>query len=395
MRIISIKGAGMTQKVNPYFVFPPIMALALYATILGYVIPSIRSAFSLTLAQAGLFSTMQSAGTALSVLLCFGVFSALNKPRVMGICAFALALVIVFMGASASLAVLYALFLLLGLFNNVVDTLSNAVIADLAPQKKSFYIGLLQALWSAVAAGGPFFAMLLGNRYSPVFIGLGIFTALCALVFALSMRPLTALPLVQNRRNLGGPGKLLRTLKQKGVKRYVAAAVLNAAVQITMFYYIASYITLTGGGELQRAVTISALFSGMTAGRLIYVRVLHRIPTHRLLPAAAALAFVSYSAMLLCTPPVLICVFAFSGGFGMSANFPAYVVDLCTLVPEDTAAASSLAFLGYTLAAFAAPPVFGAVGDALGLQTAMLAACALLLPLIAVSLTLRSRPKTA
>lgn len=395
MRIISIREAGMTKKVNPYFVFPPIMALALYATVLGYLIPSIRSSFSLTLAQAGLFSTMQSAGTALSVLLCFGVFSALNKPRVMGVCAFALALVIVLMGVSASLIALYALFLLLGLFNNVVDTLSNAVLADLAPQKKNFYIGLLQALWSAVAAAGPFFAMLLGSRYNPVFIGLGIFTALCALVFALSMRPLIALPLIQNRENLGGLGKLLRTLKQKGVKRYVAAAVLNAAVQITIFYYIASYITLTGGGAVQQAVTISVLFAGMTAGRLIYVHVLHRIPAHKLLPAAASLALVSYSAMLLCASPILVCAFAFLGGFGMSINFPVHVVDLCTLVPDDTAAASSLAFLGYTLAAFVAPPVFGAVGDALGLQTAMLAACALLLPLAAVSLTLHGRPKTA
>jgi predicted MFS family arabinose efflux permease len=76
-------------------------------------------------------------------------------------------------------------------------------------------------------------------------------------------------------------------------------------------------------------------------------------------------------------------------------NFPAFIVELCSLVPGDTAAASSLVFLGYTLACFVAPPLFGAIGDALGLQTAMLIALSLLLPLIAVCLKLHSEPHTA
>lgn len=385
----------MKQEHKPFFVYPPVMALALYLTVLGYMIPAMRDAFSLSLAEAGLFSTLQSIGTALSVLLCFSVFSALNKTRIMAICAFLLAVVIIFIGISDILLILYALFLLLGLFNNVVDTLSNAIIADLSPQKKSFHIGLMQALWSAAGAAGPFFAMLLGSGYTPVFLGLGIFTALCALVFFLALRREAAMPLMQKRQNLGGLGKLLRTLKRKGLKLYLTAAILNAIVQICMVYFISSYMTLIGGSALQSAVALSSLFLGTMLGRLVYAQVLHNAPAKKVLPYTSALALVAFTAMLLCTDPVLVCVLAGLGGVGLSMNFPAYLVELCNIVPDDTAAASSLVFLGYTLACFAAPPVFGAIGDAIGLQASLLIGTAVLIPLIVVSTRLHSEPQSA
>ncbi len=385
----------MKQELKPFFVYPPVMALALYATVLGYMIPALRDAFSLTLAQAGLFSTLQSLGTALSVLLCFTVFSALNQTRIMAVCSFALALVIVCIGVSTQLILLYALFLLLGLFNNITDTLSNSIIADLTPQKKSFHIGLMQALWSAAGAAGPFFAMLLGGAYQPVFLGLGAFTALCAFVFVFALRTEAAMPMLQKRHALGGVGKLLRTLKRKGVKRYLAAAILNSIVQITLIYFISSFVSEIGGSALQSAVALSAFFFGSMLGRLLYAKLLHAFPARKVLPGASAFALAATAAMLLCSNPVLVCVLAVISGLGLSMNFPSFLVEMCGLVPDDTAAASSLVFLGYTLACFVAPPVFGAIGDATSLQTAMLIALALVLPLIAVCLKLHSEPKTA
>lgn len=384
----------MKQECKPYFIYPPVMALALYVTVLGYMIPAMRDAFSLTLAQAGLFSTLQSIGTALSVLLCFSVFSALNQTRIMAVCAFLLAGNIILIGMSSTLVVLYALFLLLGLFNNIVDTLSNSIIADLSPQKKSFHIGLMQALWASAGMAGPFFAMLLGNAYTRVFIGLGILTALCALVFLLALRAEAAMPFMQKKHNLGGPGKLLRTLKRKGIKLYLFAAILNAIVQITIIYFISSFVTLMGGTALQSAVALSALFFGTMIGRFIYAKALHHIPARKLLPAANILALAAYTAMLLCSDPVLVCVFAGLGGLGVSMNFPASIVELCDLVPDDTAAASSLVFFGYTLACFAAPPLFGAIGDAAGLQTSLLIGIMVLIPLIAVTFKLHSERKS-
>ncbi len=385
----------MKQSLKPYFVYSPVMALALYVTVLGYMIPVMRGAFSLTLAQAGLFSTLQSVGTALSVLLCFTVFSALNQARIMAVCSFALSVVIVLIGFSHVLIVIYALFLLLGLFNNITDTLSNSLIADLSPQKKSYHIGLMQALWSALGAAGPFFAMLLGSDYTSVFLGLGVFTALCALVFTLGLRSEIALPMMQKRHNIGGLGKLLRTLRHKGVKRYLAAAMLNSMVQLTVIYFVASFVAECGGSSLQSAAALSAFFFGSMAGRLLYAKSLHRFASRKVLPAATAVALAALAVMLLCNDPVIICVMSGIGGFGLSMNFPAFIVELCGIVPDDTAAASSLVFLGFTMACFIAPPVFGALGDALGLQTSMLIALTLLLPLIFVCLRLHSEPQPA
>ncbi len=385
----------MKKELKPYFVYPPVMALALYATVLGYMIPAIRDAFSLSLTQAGLFSTLQSIGTALSVLLCFSVFSALNKTRIMAICAFLLAIVIIMIGISDVLLLLYALFLLLGLFNNIVDTLSNAIIADLTPTKKSFHIGLMQALWSAAGAAGPFFAMLFQSRYTPVFLGLGIFTALCALIFFIALRREATMRLMQNKHNLGGLGKLLRTLKRKGLKLHLTAAILNAIVQITMIYFLSSYVMLIGGSVLQSAIALCAMFFGTMVGRIVYAHTLHHVPARKVLPITSALAFAGFVSMLLCTDPVLVCVLTGISGLGLSMNFPAYIVGLCNIVPDDTAAASSLVFLGYTIACFAGPPVFGAIGDAIGLHTSLLIVTAILIPLIVVSMLLHSEPHSA
>jgi len=204
-----------------------------------------------------------------------------------------------------------------------------------------------------------------------------------------------AMPFMQKRHNLGGLDKLLRTLGRKGLKLYLAAAILNAIVQITMVYFISSYVTLIGGSALQSAVALSALFFGTMAGRLVYAQMLCCKPARKVLPVVNALALAAFAAMLLSTSPVLVIALAGLGGVGLSMNFPAYLVELCNLVPDDTAAASALVFLGYTLACFAAPPVFGAIGDAIGLQTSLLIGTAVLIPLIVVSMRLHSEPQSA
>ena len=148
----------MKQSAKPFFVYPPVATLALYASVTGALVPAIRAAFpGLTLAGAGLFSTLQSLGTAASVILCFCIFSALNKARVMALFQMLLAVCTILFGLNHVLLLLYALFFFIGLFSNIVDTLSNAVLADLLPQRKAFHIGLLQALWAAAGALGSLF----------------------------------------------------------------------------------------------------------------------------------------------------------------------------------------------------------------------------------------------
>lgn len=376
----------MRRSAKPFYVYPPVATLALYASVVGSLTPAIRDAFpGLTLAAAGLFSTLQSVGTALSVVLCFCVFSALNKVRIMAVSQMMLAACVILFGFNNILVLLYALFLFIGLFNNVVDTLSNAVLADLVPQRKAFHIGLLQALWAAAGASGPYFALLLGSEYPPVFIGLGILTAVSGIVFAAGLRRELRLPLLQQRGNFGALGKLARTFRYKGVPLVTLTNLFNSFVQVAMIYFLSSYILGAGGSPQDAAFALSMVFAGMLLGRVVYAQIAHRFPLRTIMMASNALAFLAYTGMLLCPDLFWAGILAGIGGIGASPNFPALVVEACNIVPDDTASGTALVFLGYTLACFVAPPLIGAVGDATGLKTALLCTSGLSLIVIALS----------
>jgi predicted MFS family arabinose efflux permease len=363
-----------------------VATLALYASVLGALIPAIRGMFpGLTLGAAGLFSTLQSFGTALSVILCFCLLSALNKVRIMALSQLLLAVSVVLFGLSHELFVLYALLPFIGLFSNIVDTMSNAVLADLLPQRKGFHIGLLQALWSAAGAAGPWFALLLGGKYTPVFVGLGLLMAAGGVVFAAGLKAELRLPLVQRRDNFGALGKLVRTFRIKGIGLVSLTSFFNSFVQLSMIFFVSSYVLGIGGSGAQAALMLSMMFAGMLAGRVVYARVSHRFSVRAIMTVSNALAFAAYTGMLLCPDLFWAGLLAAVGGFGASPNFPALVVEACGIVPGDTASATALVFLGYTLACFVAPPVVGAIGDAAGLKTALQCVAALSLAVAALS----------
>ncbi len=383
----------MKQSAKPYFVYPPIGALALYASVMGSLIPSIRDAFpGLTLASAGLFSTLQSLGTALSVILCFCLFSALNKVRVMALCQLVLAVCLLLFGINSILLVLYALLFFIGLSNNIVDTLSNSVLADIEPRRKAFHINMLQALWAASAAAGPWFTLLLGGTYPPVFIGLSIVVAAAGAAFAFGLKRELHQPFVQRRDNFGALGKMVRTLKLKGMGLLLALSFSNAFVLVSFSYFISSYILSIGGSSLNAAFALSMLFVGTLLGRLIYAPLAHRISARTVMLAANALSAAAFAGIAFCTDVTAAGVLACIGGIGTAVNFPSTLVHACALVPNDTASGSALVFLGFTLATFAAPPLIGVIGDAAGLKTAMLCAASLLIAVIVLASRLKPHP---
>ena len=213
---------------------------------------------------------------------------------------------------------------------------------------------------------------MLGNEYPPVFIGLGIVMAAAALVFAGGLKAELRQPLLQQRENFGALGKLIRTLRKKGVPLVTLTSFFNSFVQLSMVFFLSSYVLSSGGSPLDAAFALSMMFVGLLIGRIVYARLAHRLSPRVILMVSNALAFTAYAGMLLCPSLLGAGILAALGGLGAAPNFPALVVEACGVVPDDTASGTSLVFLGYTFACFVAPPIVGALGDALDLQTALL-----------------------
>ncbi len=381
----------MKHAGKPVFVYPSVVAIALYYAVLGYLIPAIRTRFDLSLLEAGLFSTMQSVGFFISLLLCFCVFGALNKPRVMAASLLLSALCLAGLAVAPSVALLCALFLFTGIFTNILDTLSNAVIADLAGETRGRHIGLLQALFSAAGAAASYFALLLGGEYTVVFVVLAMLSAVSLLPFTLGLRGEMRRPWLQSPQGFLSLRKVARLVRVRGVMPVVTAAFVGIFVQISLTFFLSSYV---GDADGAGAFALCMLYSGALAGRLVFSRLSRRVDSCRIMAVGNALALAGIVTLLLVRDATLIGLVALLPGFGLSANFPGLIVRACGMLPEDSAAASALIFLGVNTAACTAPPLVGFVGDTLGLHTAFALCAALLVPMILLSVWLGSRHPT-
>lgn len=376
---------AMKQSSRPAFVYPSVSAVALYYAILGYLIPAIRARFAISLAEAGLFSTMQSAGLLVSLLVCFSICSALNKSRVMAVSLMGLSLCLAGLAVAPKAWVLCAVFFFTGIFANTVDTLSNAVVTDLAPEAKSRHIGLLQAIFSAVSAGAPYFALMLGGDYATVFFGLCAFALASMATFYFGLRREMRRPMLLCPQGFGTPKKIVRLFMIRGVTSVVILSFLTMFVQVSLAYFLSSYVAEISGKAGMDAFALCMLYAGALIGRLVFVRISRRVDPYRMMAVYNALALAGIAAMLLTKDITTLGLLVLIPGFGLSANFPALVVEACAIVPDDTAAASSLVFFGVNIASFAAPPIVGLAGDAAGLGPAFLMVAAILVPVIVMS----------
>jgi fucose permease len=289
------------------------------------------------------------------------------------------------------MGLLCALFLLTGLLVNTIDSLSNAVMADLAADTKGRHIGLLQAIFSAVGAGASYFALLLGGDYVTVFFGLALLALASLLPFMLGLRGEMRQPWLRSPQGFGSVRKAVRLLRVRGVLPVVILSFLGMFVQISLCYFLSSYVVSLPNSTGADAFALCMLYSGALIGRLIFARLSHRIDPCRIMIVYNALALAGMVALLLTRNATAAGIIALLPGFGLSANFPGLIVRACGLIPEDSAAASALIFIGTDSAACAAPPLVGLVGDTLGLQPAFALCAVLLIPMIVLSVWMGSR----
>jgi len=374
----------MKRLPKQLYLYPTEMMLALYLTVLGYMIPVIRETFDLSLTAAGLFSTLQSIGLFVALILCFCVFSGLNKARVITVSMVLLSLCMVLLGLNRVVFVLYVLFFFIGFFNGVSDTLQNALIMDLSAHKPKFYTGLLHALWATAGVAGPYFALALRGDYTNAFVALGIVTAAATMLLIFGFRGSIRKPLLQSRAHMGTIKKLVQILKVRGMKLFVSMAFFNCFTQISFVYFISAYVSGQKGG-IDGALSLALLFAGFLIARVLYSLFGHRFCAFKVMAVMNTITVCAFVVMLLVQNDVLTGAMILIGGMGISIAVPGLVVEACEVVPHDTAAASALVFFGIGLGAFVGPLITGAIGDAAGLQIGLLAATGVLLPFIALS----------
>ncbi|MBT3319627.1 MAG: MFS transporter [Clostridia bacterium] len=368
-----------------FYVFPPVMVLALFSSVLGAMMTEIVDAFSITLALAGLFSTLQAVGMFICLILSFCVFSAFNKAKLISIGSFAFAVLIALIGINENLYLLYAIFLLLGFAMNLPDNLSHALLADMSGRQTRKYITLLHGAWALVGAVAPYFVLTVQGSYKTAFLITGAVVAFAALINYFGLRREINSPMMEDRNRMGHLRKLIDVLKRRGMILFISISFFTCFVQVPNLYFLSAFGESFFGIQMHGLLVLSLYFVGVVVGSAIYARVSHVVSKYKIIIIVNIAALIVFVLLPLMNNMVVVIVLAFLGGALLSPTMPIVFGQASKAIKEDTAAASSLIFVGVGLAALIAPPILGVLGDAFNLRIAFLINSAAFIPVIILS----------
>lgn len=384
----------MSKFARQVFVFPPIMVMSVYFTALGFMVPTIQEMFALSAAEVGILSTMQSIGTFAALVLCFCLFSAMNKSRIFLLTTTLFAVCLILLAYNNIITVMYILLILIGLLTGIGSTVSNSLMVDGTTKKTpSYYIGILHGVWAGMAAVGPFFVLLLDGDYTKTFLWLGILTLATLVIYAFGLRNNIKQPTWEDKSKVGTIGKLLRTFKYRGMKVILVIAFLTTIIRVGFTFFIRSYISFMGGETIVGAYVIGVMFIGMLIGRLTYGRVSHRVSANKVLLVSNVIAVIAFLAMLLTNNMALFIILMAVGAICISINVPIMIAKAYEIIPNDSTGATSFVFLSLVAGSFIGPPLIGLIGDYFDMRIALLVCVSVLIPVIILALRMLQREK--
>ena len=374
-----------------------LLCFSLNMSLQGQMFSAIKTAYNLSLSQGGLLLSTQSVGGTLLSVLCILFISALNKTKLMVASGLMLCVLLMLVGVLPPLMLLFIMYAVLGFSGGAINTLTNSAMVDAMPQKAERYINFMHMLFSL----GSVIAPVVSQAIYPSVGLLGVFLifggfAICWAVFAVfAFSSHMKTPLITGSFSFGPRFReAVDILKTPGMAIVFAISILITAWQLSAIYYISTLFTDLTHDPMKGALALSLLFLGMMVSRLIFARFADRFPKGRILLVTNVLGLFSWVAVFAVNDITAKYVFVTLTALVCGNNFPITFSAACRLVPHNTAAASSFVNLGYYIAIFVFIPIFGVVGDSIGLGNALLMSGAALLFILPLSWRLHKRMST-
>ncbi|MDA3847321.1 MAG: MFS transporter, partial [Vallitaleaceae bacterium] len=148
----------MKNKIVTYLCFLITMVFGMVLTSYSPMLPSISKTFSLTLSQSGFIFTANFIGFVTFILVGGILADRIGKKTVLVIATAGFAVSLILFPFSNSFIIACLMMVLIGGFGGIIETVTNAVISDLNPEKASFYVNLTQVFFGIGAVIGPIIA---------------------------------------------------------------------------------------------------------------------------------------------------------------------------------------------------------------------------------------------
>jgi fucose permease len=366
--------------------------------VIGQMFDSIRAAYRLTIAEASLLTSVQSIGGFAAVILSIVLMDVLNKQKITTIAGLVYFVLFLTVGLSVPLVLLFAVFVGMGLFGGVVDTITNSVMTETVPRHPEKYINLMHMLFAFGAMVSPVIAQQVNAAagMQTVFYAFGGFALIWAVYMVVAFRKNMRSGLVVRRESLRERMKSLAGFyRLPGMAQVFIIAVLMSCWQCSAMLYTSSMVAKVSGNEADVALALTVFFAGVMVSRLIYARFASRFSAGRMLGFSNLIGAALWLAAMLVPGVVLKIVLIGLSAFMCGNNFPVNISAACRIAPAHTAAAAGTVMLGSYVAIFAFVPAIGALADASDLGSAMIFAAVPLVLLFPFALRLHKKMQTA
>jgi MFS transporter, FHS family, glucose/mannose:H+ symporter len=256
--------------------------------------------------------------------------------------------------------------LLFGCGGGLLNGATNALVADISPERRESGLALLGVSFGVGAFGVPLVLGLLLQwmTYTAIVAALALLVVVPVFDFVAVRFPP---PKQAQGFPLGRVGALLgdTTLLLVGLVLF-----LQSGMEITLGGWSAEYVREVLGLSEERSILVLSLFwVGMVAARLVLIQVLRFRPAVTAFPAFLAVALAGAGLLLAVPNTAAAAAGLFLLGFGLAAGFPILLGFLGGLYRDLTGTAFSAAFVMALLGGSALPYLTGVVAHRQGLRT--------------------------
>ncbi len=376
------------------------MILAIYvygsiAALLGTILPQLGDLFSLNDAQLGYVALSQALGLAIASVAIGPIMD--NRGKKAGLVAGLAGITAALLGLAyaPSYGVLMAAMFLLGLGGGMLVTGANTLISDVAEERRSSALNLLNIFFGLGGLATPFLAAnipALDSAYS-LCIFLAAVTGVTLLVHAATPMPG---PTGERGFVFSQAGALLN---QPALYLLSLFLFLYVACEVGVWNWLVKYLVSRGVAENFAQNVLSLGFAlGLLVGRLVVSRILLGVAEIKVTLASSVAMAVTTFAMLQTDSPILAGVLVFLAGLAMAPVFPTTLGMVGNVFRRMTATAMGIVITSGWIGLAVSSPIIGWISNQTSIGTGLLLLPAMSVLMILTNLALRphvSRPATA
>jgi fucose permease len=338
-------------------------------TTLGSVLPPLIARYGIEKAQAGSLMALMSLGILAGSLVFGPVVDRYGYRPMLQAGAIGVGLGLAAIAWAAEERVLAPAMLLFGFAGGLLNGATNALVADITPERRGSGLALLGVFFGLGAFGVPLLLGLLLRwmTYTTIVGGLAALVIVPLVDFALVRFP-------PPKQAQGFPLRRAGAILGDSVLLLVGLLLFfQSGMEITLGGWSAQYVREVLGLSEERSILVLSLFwVGMVLARLILSRVLRFWPPGLVFPAFLTTAMAGAGPLLALRSPAAAALGLLLLGAGLSSGFPILLGFLGEIYHDLTGTAFSAVFVMALLGGSVLPYATGVLGDRIGLRASLL-----------------------